>query len=297
MERFWISCAALAALAACSSSNPFTGTETDAEESGIPEIIASDLDGIVYDAANQTLTVRGVTLDGSVLDSSYTRNAALDRGGYEAYTFQESSLDRHSTAYVKEINGTRAAIVVTGGQFETYFGGGIYGRTGAFDPPEVSVNNGLVNYAGSYVGLTNITGDGGDLLPVAPGTDDSVRPVQAAEVTGDVLINADFVDNSVNGIIYNRVIQDASSLVMLDLAMQPGTIAEDGTFTGDLTINNQNRGTYAGIFGGEDASAVAGAIFAEDHIDGIDNEEEYGAFVLQACGTPGEDPLCNQPTP
>ena len=56
-------------------------------------------------------------------------------------------------------------------------------------------------------------------------------------------------------------------------------------------------GQYGGIFGGTDANAVAGALFAEGHIDGVDNEEERGIFVLPQCGTPGQDALCNQPAP
>ncbi|MFC4667707.1 thymidylate synthase [Seohaeicola nanhaiensis] len=297
MKRFSLSIAACAALAACSGGNPFAGTDTETPDSGIPAALASDLDGVTYNPVAQTLTVRGVSLDNTPYEVVYERKPGLDRGGYEAYTAQQSSLQRHTTAYVKDIDGTRAAVVVTGGQFRHYFAGTVYGRNGAFDPPPSNSENQLVSYAGNYVGLLNMAGDGGDLKPVAPGTNPDIRPVQAAEVTGKVLVNADFSDNMVNGSIYERTIVDGgTALSTLDL--DPTTIdATEGTFTGEVSINLQNKGTYGGIFGGQDSSAVAGSVFVKDHIDGVDNEEEYGIFVLPKCGTPGQDALCNQPNP
>ena len=298
MKRFWLGCAALAALSACSGGNPFvTDTDTDADNSSIPEAVAGSLEGISYDPASQTLTVRGIALDDTPVEAVYRRRPALDRGGYEAYTVQDSSLDRHTTPYVKDLGGTRGAIVVTGGQFEHYFGGGVYGRSGAYSPPPATVNgNGLVSYAGNYVGLLNGPGDGGDLLPVAPGTPPNILPRQAAEVTGRVLVNADFADNVVNGQVFDRVVVDDPGLALRDLALAPAEIdTTTGSFTGEITIDLLPKGTYGGIFGGPDAAAVAGALFAKDHIDAVTNEEEYGVFVLQQCGTPGADALCNQP--
>ncbi|MEX0282529.1 MAG: thymidylate synthase [Arenibacterium sp.] len=298
MKRFWIGVAAAFAVSACSGGNPFT-EETDTENGGlVPEIIAGDLEGITYDPVAQTLVVRGVSLDDTPFESVYRRRPSLDRGGYEAYTAQDSSLDQHSTAYVRDINGTRAAVVVTGGQFENYFGGATYGRSGGFDPVDVTSTSGQVSYAGNYIGLTNLPGDGGDLLPVAPGTPTEIRPGQAGEVTGRVLVNADFADNVVQGGVFQRVYVDNPGTNLEDLAFEPSAIdPATGSFTGNVTINLQERGTYGGIFGGTNAEAVAGALFVEDHIDGIDDEEEYGIFVLTQCGTPGEDPLCNQPVP
>jgi hypothetical protein len=302
MKRFWLGLAATAAVSACSGGNPFeTETDTETPVSGIPDVIAGDLGSVIYDPVAQTLIVKDLSLDESPAEAEYRRRANLDRGGYEAYTAQDSPLQRHTTAYVRDINGTRAAVVVTGGQFEHYFGGATYGRSGAFDPPPIEQtpqNKGLVSYAGNYVGLVNGPGDGGDLQPVAPGTSGSVRPVDAGEVTGRVLINADFVDNVVNGQVFDRSYVDEPGLAMNDLALQPTAIDPNtGTFSGELTINLQNHGTYGGIFGGPDSEAVAGALKATDHIDNVSNEEEYGIFVLNRCGTPGQDALCNQPTP
>lgn len=208
MQRFWLGIAAIAVLSACGSGsggNPFaTDTETDAPEVGIPEELIGDLEGITYNPSTQTLTVRGVALDDTPFEAVYTRKAALDRAGYEAYTAQDGSLDRHFTAYVKEVDGARGAIIVSGGQFGHYFRGSVYGRTGAYTPPSAAVNGtGLVTYVGNYVGMVNGPGDGGDLLPVQPGTPSEVLSVQAAEITGKVILNADFADNVTNGLVYD----------------------------------------------------------------------------------------------
>lgn len=300
MKRTVCAVAAACFVSACGSGsggNPFA-TDTEADPSIIPETISNNLGAISYNAGAQTLEVTGIALDNSPINAVYTRKPALDRDGYEAYTTQSGSLRRHSTAYVREIDGARAAVVVTGAQFETYFGGSLYDRTqGAYDPPATTTPAaGQVTYAGSYIGLLNGPGSGEDLLAVAPGTDADPLPVQASEITGDVLVNADFADNQVGGIIYNRQadIYDFSEETPLSLeptAIDPAT----GTFSGNITINLQDRGDYAGVFAGQDSSAVAGSIFAKDHLESFQNEEEYGIFVLSKCGTPNEAPICNQP--
>ena len=301
MNRTICAVAVATLVGACGSSNgsgnPFA-TETEADEAIIPEQVSSGLEAITYDPVAQTLVVRGIALDDSPINATYTRKPGLDRDGYEAYTAQSGSLRRHSTAYVREIDGARAAVVVTGGQFQYFFGGALYARTsGGFDAPSATTPTaGQVTYAGSYVGLLNAPGSGEDLLPVAPGTATGPLPVQASEVTGQVLINADFADNQVNGLVYNRQadVFDISSDLNLELA--PTAIdPASGTFSGEVTQNLQQRGQYGGVFAGTDSSAVAGGLFVSDHIDGFENEEEYGIFVLSKCGTPTEDPICNQP--
>lgn len=299
MKRFMLGIAAIAAMSACSGGNPFV--EDDGEDPSTPEIpatVAGDMEGFAYDPVAQTLTIRGVTLDDTPFTAVYTRKPALDRPGYQAYSVQDGSLGRHTTAYVQEIDGTRGAVAVSGGQFGHYFGGTNYNRDGAFDKPDTTVAGGLVQYAGNYIGLLNVAGDGGDLLPVDPSTPTEIRPTQAAEVTGNVFITADFADMSVNGIIYNRIAPDAG--VALDrLELAPGEIDETGSFTGDVTQENgtSDKGDYGGIFGGPDSSAVAGSLFVQNHVTGASNTEEYGLFVLGQCGTPGADPVCTQPHP
>ncbi|KXF91734.1 hypothetical protein [Phaeobacter inhibens] len=312
MKRAMLGLAAATLLSACGGgTNPFDtddstdgGTTTDPI---VPEVLASDVDSVAYDAAAGTLVISGLSLDDTPFSASYRRRPALDRQGYEAYTAQDSSLDRHVTAYVREIeDGAFAVAVATGGQFSYYFAGTSYGRRGGYSAPTGDVaSGGVVSYAGTYVGLMNIAGDGGDLLPVTPGTPSDIRPAQTAEVTGDAFVNADFGDNIVNGTIYNRQIEPTSAgaapqtLLTLDLA--PTDIAANGTFTGTASqvVNSTrtNVGTYGGIFAGTDATSVAGSVFAQNHVEGIDGIEEYGIFVLGQCGTADSSAVCDQPVP
>jgi len=302
MRRFWLGVAAATVVSACSGGNPWLEDEdgggTD-PVGDIPAELLGDLDSFTYDPVAKTLVVSGVSLENRPYSVAYTRKPGLDVPGYEAYTTQDGSLGRHATAYVQERDGARAAIVVTGGQFGHYFGGSSYSRSGTYNPPTTATTNGSVTYAGNYVGLLNVAGDGGDLEPVAPGTDIDIRPSQAAEVTGKVVINADFVDNQVNGVVYNRVIVDDAGIDLSsqNIELAPTEILSDGTFTGDAVQTLNGVGTYGGIFGGPEASAVAGTLFAEDHITQINNVEEYGLFVLAQCGTANADPICNQPSP
>ncbi|KIC16754.1 hypothetical protein [Leisingera sp. ANG-DT] len=305
MRRFWLGLAAASVVSACGGGNPFTTTTDDDTDTGtdtesvIPDALANDLESVSYDPSNQTLTVSGVSLDETPFSASYVRKTALDRDGYEAYTVQDSSLDRHSTAYVRQIEGGYAVVVATGGQFNYYFAGTNYGRTGSYSAPDTDQpSGGLVSYAGSYVGLLNTAGSGEDLLPVAAGTPSELQPDQAAEITGDVFINADFADNTVNGLIYNRAVTDNGSASPANLELAPTSITEDGTFTGDVSIDKTNFGEYGGIFSGTDAAAVAGSVHATGHIDGYSSDiEEYGVFVLGQCGGDSSDPVCDQPTP
>ena len=117
MKRFWLGIPALAVVSACSGGNPWVedGDGGDGANTAptIPVELAGDLSGVTYNPTAQTLTVTGVSLDNSPYEVVYTRKAALDRNGYEAYTTQDGSLDRHTTAYVRDINGTQGAIVMT----------------------------------------------------------------------------------------------------------------------------------------------------------------------------------------
>lgn len=299
MRRFWLGLAAASALSACGGGNPFTTGTDDPDEvtSTIPEALASDVDSVSYDAANQTLTVTGVGLDESPFTATYVRKPALDRAGYEAYTVQDNALTEHSTAYVRETEGGYAAVVMTGGQFGFFQGGTTYGRSGNYSEPDTSQpGTGIVSYAGTYVGLLNIDGDTGDLIDPSNGTNPAILPGQAAEITGDVFINADFGDREVKGRIYNRQVTDLPGTTVENLTFNPTTIASDGSFTGDASANGGTVGQYGGVFSGSDAAAVAGSVHATGHIDALNTGttpiEEFGIFVLDSCDGASADPAC-----
>jgi len=286
MRRYWLGVAAATLLSACNGGNPWVDDGTDSGGGGttptIPEALLGDLESFTYDPVAQTLVVRGISQDNTPVDAFYTRKSGLDVPGYEAYTTQSSATTPHATAYVQERDGVIAGIIVTGPQSGSNFGGGSYYRAGAYTPPTGTATNQVVTYTGTYVGLLNIAGDGGDLMTIAPGTPNSERPFQAAEVTGNATIIADFSDNIVKGVINNRVVVDDPGIDLSNqtIELAPTDILTDGTFVGSAEQDNVNKGTYGGIFGGVESSAVGGTLFVEGHIDGITNVEEYGVFVL-----------------
>ncbi|MEX3316004.1 thymidylate synthase [Sulfitobacter sp. PS-8MA] len=296
-------------LSACGGGDaPFGGVETptDGGENGtaVPADIAGNLQSFTYNPAAETLTVRGVAADGSTIESAYRRRPGLDRAGYQAYTAQDAANGRHSTAYVAALNNTQAAIVGTGVQYAQVYAGAAYSTSNYSAPETAAGTQGLAYYTGRYVGLLNGPGSGEDLMTPNEGEDPSVTTAQAAEVTGDMQITADFATANVDGIIYNRVVRDYRSSgefepnsstprEVRDLALVSTAISSDGSFTGDVEQSNQGVGEYAGVFGGAGATEVAGAVRVEGHIDQFQNEIEYGVFVLGKCAPPASGPNCD----
>ena len=251
--------------------------------------------------------------------------------GYEAYTYQDDPLDRYFVAYVAQTpDGTaQGTLVVDGGQFTEYFGGTqMFARQDYTAGPEV----GLVSYAGDYVGITNLTYYGDELLVVpAPYNGEeyaSVWPTQPIIVEGDAFINVDFGDNAINGAIVNRQFVhlsgypveafDGTTYAINDLVLKPGEVNDAGQFTGDVvgqvitgvtydpitgepyTVESYEvgEGTYGGVLAGDGATGMAGGLFVSNHIDPIDGriieqEEEYGIFVLTQCGLPDDAAICD----
>lgn len=305
-------------LAACSGSNPFEDGDGPGPDPVDPDntalaAVRGDVDSISFNPTTQTLIVSGVSLDNTDYSATYTRDPSRDvtTGAgvfYQAYTTQSDPLDRPAIAFARETAGTRGSVAVTGGQFNRYFGGTYFERTGAFDPPPVNdQNQGLVSYAGRYVGLTNLqTND--PLLPPAVGTDPALIPGAPVIVDGEIFLNVDFADNQVNGAIYNRDFRSNPGVFTLpDIVLIATGIDANGRFNGERIeydgVLTTDIGDYAGIFGGPDAAGVAGGVRLTEFDgvgdpSGIEDEEEYGIFVLDKCGTAAADAaVCAQVRP
>ena len=197
-----------------------------------------------------------------------------------------------------------------GGQNNRVFHGGDFQRNGPWSAPTgtSAAGSGQVSYAGTYAAVTNIRAPRpGEILPVDPGTDPVLVPDQPSRVQGDIFINANFTDNSVNGAIYNRVLVD-HSFGLQSVIMVPTTIEANGTFLGitERWVNDDPSmtvtGDYGGVFGGTDAVAVGGVvaltkIYRSDTGDVMEGALERGVFVLQQCGTPGDAAICDQAQP
>lgn len=211
----------------------------------------------------------------------------------------------------------RGFAVGEGGQFGIEFGGVDYARDGAFTPPDLGENNGLVSYAGRYAGITDLA-DLDQNLRLDPGGSDGGQPVppdtvpsQPRTVTGKVFMNVDFADNKLNGVIYDRRYSDGGALGDEEfLRLSPGDIDEAGNFNGAVEQkvaaeeDLRGYGNYAGTFGGENASGMAGALQtpegvirgrnAEGEFEDIPLSSERGIWVIPRCSGANADPVCGE---
>ncbi|MGV6811612.1 MAG: thymidylate synthase [Brevirhabdus sp.] len=320
MKRIFIiasACAAGFALASCggSGSNPVTGggsgtgggtgtggTTTTVEDNAIPAALAGNLTRISYDAATDALTVEIKSLDDPISFATYTRNAALDVPGYSAFSVQDDALDRMFVALANASTdgSVQAAVVLDGGQFNRYFSGGYYERTGDASLP----TSGLVSYSGSYGGISNLQHpdpNAAGTLPVPAGTPSEVTPGTPRLTQGDIFINADFADNTINGTIYNRSFADDPTETLESLALVVTDIDGNGEFLGSAEFLGQpgegSQGSYGGIIGGTDASSIAGVvsltnIFLSSDARDTEFDAEVGVFVLDGCHTATPGPVC-----
>ncbi|MCZ7675326.1 MAG: thymidylate synthase [Roseovarius sp.] len=249
---------ACAVLAACSAgSNPFNSGDDGAGGGGtgggggtevkasVSTTIGGQVTRVAYNAGAGTLEVEGMSLDEVPYSATYRRAPALDQDGYVAFTVQEDAGDRHFTAYAGQSTGgaVRAAAISSPGPRNRAFMGYYLERDGAYDPPDVTTDSGLVTYAGRYVGLTNL-GDpnGSDLLPPVSDDPELVVP-QALIIHGDTFINADFADNAVEGNIFNRELLDTDLNVISELpsiVLVVTDIAADGTFAGTVEYDTSD---------------------------------------------------------
>lgn len=298
MKRTTASLLGMLAFAACTDGSGSGSIGSSGTLDDVPDDLKINVEAVSYNPDSETLTLRLNGMDGGPADLRYTRNAALDVQGYQAYTYQDDPLDRHFTALVAESNdgSVIAGAVADGGQFNRYFGGGFYQRSGSFDAP--TGTSGQVSYAGSYAGVTNLDAPGDDLLDPPGDADPTILPAQSARVQGDIFLNVSFNDNSVNGAVTNRSLVDYS-IDLPDIVLVRSDIDENGVFHGDVEFDVASTtgiGTYGGIFGGRDAASVGGTLFLEDIDNNIYNwtgDNEIGVFVLTQCGLPGDAELCD----
>lgn len=326
---FVVALSGFVGLAACDGENPFQNIVDDPgvtppvvdpdnplDANGIPVSLSQNLQAVNYVPGTTgpgTLSVDMFALDqadnptSDIPLANYVPNANLTAlaPGYEVFSYQDDAADRMFVAIVAQSTdgSVTGAVVMDGGQFIKFFGGGFYSNGGNYTPGNPANDTGLVSYAGTYASLTNLPGDGTELLDPTRPIDDAISPGQPAQISGDIFLNADFNDNSVNGAIYNRAFTNLDPLItaaiggndLPDVFLIPADITSTGTFFGDAQNPAQETvGEFGGTFGGIEAAAVGGTVQLDgDWLPGVENEEEFGVFVLTQCGQPLDDPICD----
>lgn len=313
MFRILAMTAALALLTACGDGQPFEFGGTDggggtppppANGTAVPTELAQNLFNVAYnpdgDGGAGTLVVDLRSLDASAFNATYQRDPSRDIDGYRAFEYREdgNGNGRKFLAFVAESDSgnVTAAAVADGGQFNRYYGGGFYSRTGIYSEPvgTAQPDSGVVRYSGSYAGVITVDTSGNvDYTPgaVQPGGE---YPYQSSAVRGATLIIADFTNDKVNGTIINRTIVSEDGTTVLpssydlsDIALIRTEIAADGTFLGTVdpsaNVTTPNPiGFYGGIFAGVGATDVAGVILINPYPSNV-NIWEHGIFVIGTC--------------
>lgn len=315
MKRTAAVCALALGLVACGDGNPFTTTTSTTTPttpgggttaSSVPAAILNDLDRISFNATNNTLTVTGLTQDGTPLVNEYRHIATTFAPGYETFTGQNDALGRHATAFVASRDGVQAGVVMTGPQFNKFFGGAFFERTGSYEAPTTPDSRFDVTYYGNYAGGINGAGPVTDLFPTTGLDPDVNTPSQTAYVRGLMFVNVDLNDMSVEGEIYDRTGVFAGGFSDLpDLVLVEGVLTGDGTFSGNIEFDatdtnsgtpdnpvGQDIGDFAGVIGGPGGNAVAGGVTLSEFTDDLENELEYGVFVLDLCVVGDTNPIC-----
>jgi len=266
------------------------GGGTTATTSAIPGSLAVNLDAVVYNAGAGTLKIKLTGLDSPDLVGTMTREPTLDlvqvngAPAYQAYSIQETSLNRRYLAYFAQGDYVMAGAVATEYQFASYFGGTTYDRSSDFIQP----SSGSARYLGRYAGIINYSPNNY--------TD------RGTLVTGDAFVSVNFAEALLEGAVINRVpidtvdgtgqvsaAFDASNGGLPDLALKV-TDLENGNFFGDVIIGDQDKGDYGGVIGGPNAEEVAIVLVFAPYNDPF--VEEYGAMVLPECGSAHASPLC-----
>jgi hypothetical protein len=252
----------------------------------VPASVAVNLQSADYDGGDPTISVQLESQDGASLNQTYTRNAAFDVPGYDAYTTQATTSNRFAVALVHESGDVKAVQVVDGGQFSTYFAGGNFARSGGFSNPGPLLGVDA-NYSGEYAGLLNSG------IPAPGGPGGTLNPRIADRVTGRVLITADFTDMSVSGGVDQRTVVRTGA-ALPDIALRPAEITATGTFEGTverLETNWVAAGDYAGIFGTQGRHVASLLVFNPTNEPAL---MEHGLIVLPNCSIapPGSGTAC-----
>ncbi len=313
---FWRKIAAFSACVAVvgCGGNPFvtqsnTGGGTTAAL--VNSVKLGTLQSFAYTPGAATMQIQLTAQDANTLTATYARNTAFDVIGrgtagdpdYVAYTFQQSTSNRFVVALVRNEGTLTGAIAVEGGQFGTYYGGGLAVRADAFSFNATNVRGKLgtaATYSGTYVGIMNA----GYNAPGGPGG--ALNPEIGYRTTGRALITADFTDLKVTAGVDNRVIEETAAatdtalvgttptldgsgrVILPTINMYESAITADGTFTGEVYRGTSKVGDYSGIFSNSGDEVAALLVFQPLSIT---NLEERGLIVLQSCAT-GGGPAC-----
>lgn len=284
MIRSALSAMMLATCAACASVAGDSTPPPPPPPTNEGVIIAGGMQASEFDNDASTLRVQIPFSGPEELNAFVNANAAVL--GYLRFDRQADVLYPAFTAFAKQsTDGSLYAVVAAdGGQFFRFTGGALT-QQNSYTP-----TTGLARYEGGYVGVINI----GPLAGGAPVGAGEATPRVSSVVTGHALLNADFTLGRVEGRINDRVSTlNGNQIPLQEIVLIETAVGTDGRYEGSVEQRDESGnpfgvGTYSGAFGGTNGAAVAGMIALNGNfidIDDIDDEQEFGIFVLDRCTT------------
>lgn len=296
--------------------------------------VARDLNSASYNGTDLRINLTGLISSGP--STLFVRAPSLDitsagngQPNYLAFTYQETALQRSYVAFVAtNQRGNLLAVQASdGGQFNEHNDGGYVTRTGTYTRPAPveGVETGQFSYIGNYAGLF-VPGFTDDLIRPP-----NLRPAAPIRVQGIAQINVRFENGTtrsglVEGQVTNRILLDDTGARITSLSFSSGTTVDftdqqvypdlvlrgkvdkneiggvvdtNGRFLGDVEYYgspNSPVGNYGGLFGGLDASDVAGVLWVNP-VRGNNGLWEHGVFNLPRCDQAGAASLCTPRTP
>lgn len=318
MNKFIFAAMALAGLAACDAvaviddtAPPVTAPPIEEPAPPpVPTAIAGTLVSVDYQPDADTARISFLVLDGSDVLQQLQRQPDFDVTGggtvfgnravlgtvdYRAFTQQEGPNGRFVTMLVGRSpdNSLQATLASDGGRLGYFFAGADYRQLGDYTKPAT----GLATYRGTYAGLLNIKIQD-SYVNVDTNLPQIAQAARPTRTVGDAVLYADFADNAVEGLIFNRV-EEQGLYPLKDVILRNTRVDETGSFTGDAQQRDaadnpelQTIGAYGGVFGGTQAGSVAGGMNISDFEPDDPLLEENGIFIL-TCEAP--NPVCGAP--
>lgn len=330
--RSWVFALSAAALLVACGGNPFTTAGGGGGGGGgtpaltVDPKVARDLKSASYDGTDLRINLTGLISSGP--STLFVRAPSLDitsagngQPDYLAFTYQETALQRSYVAFVatNQRGNLLAVQAADGGQFNEHNDGGYVTRTGTYTRPVPveGVETGQFSYIGNYAGLF-VPGFTDDLIRPP-----NLRPATPIRVQGIAQINVRFENGTaqsgmIEGQITNRILLDDTGVritslsfssgstvdftdqqVYPDLVLREDVVDTNGRFLGEVEYYgspNSPIGNYGGLFGGLDASDVAGVLWVNP-VRGNNGLWEHGVFNLPRCDLAGDAPLCNPSAP
>lgn len=263
------------ALAGCEGFNPLTNPDPGGDDGATvtdgKSTFTGDVDGVTYDASNDTLVISDLPFDGKA--GRYVNTGITAIPGFGVYRSRKTAEAGQFRYYAVYGEGQYGAVAAVGtGDFGDFgHGGAMFTKTGG--KTTLPTVKGELVYTGNYAGIQVSTANAGNDLGITSGD---------AELIVDVLDPSDTL--AVIGTISNHKLYDTNGNFIADLpplGLDEAGITSDGKTTGssvstfDANGKPSNVGEWNGQLVGPNGEELIGFLVATEG-----ELKETGVFIV-----------------